>query len=240
MKIFPILLAAALFTPGAAFASRGGRSPVDTDNDGRGASCERGNASFCGGGQGGQGGEGGDGGDGGQGGQGGQGGDGGNSDQDQRQRQRQEASSTSDSSSASSASSGSSSGSSSNSNQTQSANNSGNNQSINIRARDRHVPIAPLPVTDSVGQIGDIKVPLPNIGVGTFTSTQPNQELDYGVSVGVRVPLGAGRFHEAARVAAERREQRALFTLVSEAVALRNAGVLDPELHPEHWAAINK
>ena len=121
---------------------------------------------------------------------------------------------------------------------TSSANNNGNHQNIVIEGDEREVPIAPLPTSDSVGQIGDIVVPLPNIGFSGFTSTQSNGDLDYGVSVGIRVPLGAGQFREAARAEARRRTDRANFRLIQEAVWLRDQGILNQEAHPRHWAAL--
>lgn len=118
-----------------------------------------------------------------------------------------------------------------------SANNNGNHQTVNF-IDEREVPIAPLPTSDSVGQIGDIVVPLPNIGLGGFTSTQPNGDLDYGVSVGIRIPLGAGSFREAANELRQARADRAQFRLIQEAVWLRDKGLLNQEAHPRHWAAL--
>ena len=118
-----------------------------------------------------------------------------------------------------------------------SANNNGNHQTVNF-IDEREVPIAPLPTSDSIGQIGDIVVPLPNIGIGGFTSTQPNGDLDYGVSVGIRIPLGAGSFRQAASELRQARADRAQFRLIQEAVWLRDKGLLNQEAHPRHWAAL--
>lgn len=121
---------------------------------------------------------------------------------------------------------------------TSSSNNDGNRQSVNFEGDEREVPIAPLPVTDSIGQIGDIVVPLPNVGLGGFSSTQSNGELDYGVTLGVRVPLGAGSFREAAEAEIQRRNDREQFRLIQEAVWLRDQGLLNEEAHPRHYAAL--
>ena len=100
------------------------------------------------------------------------------------------------------------------------------------------MPIAPLPTSDSIGRIGDIQVPLPNVGLGGFTSTQSNGELDYGLSIGVRIPLGTGSFRGAAEAEMRRRSDRAQFRLIQEAVWLREQGILDQQAHPRHWAAL--
>lgn len=222
MKLFPALLAASLLVSGPAFAQSrgGGHGRPDTFGDGRGASCERGNASFCGGGSetpeteppgGGEGG----------GGPTGGGSTGGgtraaspriSSPNLLSQRQSQ--------------------------GQTASASNAGNTQSVLVEGDEREVPIAPLPITDSIGGIGDIQIPLPNVGVGAFTSTQSNGELDYGASVGIRVPLGTGFLRDAARAEIEARADRDAFRLIQEAVWLRDNGLLDEEVHPRHYAAL--
>ena len=117
-------------------------------------------------------------------------------------------------------------------------NNIDSDYNYDYEGTERRAPVAPLPIADSVGRVGDVVVPLPNVGFGGFTSTRTNGEMDYGVSVGVRVPLGAGQFRDAARDEARRRTDRAEFRLIQEAVWLRDQGILNEEGHPRHWAAL--
>jgi len=108
--------------------------------------------------------------------------------------------------------------------------------------------VAPLPGSGAPGQIGDIVVPLTTISAGGFASGSNyndiygagnnNNRSDYGVSIGINIPLGAGQFREAAEREIERRNDRAQFRLIQEAVFLRDNGLLSQEVHPRHYAAL--
>ena len=137
-----------------------------------------------------------------------------------------------------------------------SANNNGNSQATNIDLGGNtyteygdlpETAVAPLPGSGAPGQIGDIVVPLPNISAGAFASGSEYNDIygggnntrnDYGVSIGVNIPLGAGQFRDAAKAEMRRRSDRAQFLLIQEAVWLRDNGILSEEAHPRHWAAL--
>ena len=142
------------------------------------------------------------------------------------------------------------------SNSRSAANNNGNSQSTNINTGGNtyteygdlpETAVAPLPGSGAPGQIGDIVVPLPNISAGAFASGSEYNDIygggnntrnDYGVSIGINVPLGAGQFRDAAKAEMRRRSDRAQFLLIREAVWLRDNGILSEEAHPRHWAAL--
>ena len=128
---------------------------------------------------------------------------------------------------------------------TSSANNAGNNQNITIQGDMPEAAVAPLPNAGAPGQIGDIVVPLPNVSAGAFGSGADygnyygdGNRYDYGVSVGVNIPLGAGRFRAAAEEEIAARADRNAFRLLQEAIWLRDNGVLNQEAHPRHWEAL--
>ena len=154
--------------------------------------------------------------------------------------------------------------SSSNSESRSNANNNGNAQNTTVNTGGNtsieygdlpETAVAPLPGSGAPGQIGDIVVPLPTIGVGGFVSGSEygdiygdgfdNNRNDYGVSIGINIPLGAGEFRDAARREIARRDaraqeqaDRAQFRLIQEAVFLRDRGILSEEAHPRHYAAL--
>lgn len=148
---------------------------------------------------------------------------------------------------------------SSNTNSTRSssaANNNGNSQSTTVSTGGNtytqygdlpETAVAPLPGAGQPGQIGDIVVPLTTINMGGFASgsnyndiygSGNNARQDYGVSIGINIPLGAGQFREYAANEAQRRADRAQFRLIQEAIFLRDNGVLSEEAHPRHYAAL--
>ena len=150
------------------------------------------------------------------------------------------------------------------SNSRSAANNNGNSQSTTVNTGGNsyteygdlpETAIAPLGQSAGSGVIGDIAVPLPTISAGGFASGSDYNDLygggnnssrsDYGVSIGINIPLGAGEFRDAARREIARRDQvaqaeadRNLFRLVQEAQWLRQQGLLNQEAHPRHWAAL--
>ncbi|WVQ00578.1 hypothetical protein [Synechococcus phage ME01] len=150
------------------------------------------------------------------------------------------------------------------SNSRSAANNNGNSQSTTVNTGGNsyteygdlpETAIAPLGQSAGSGVIGDIAVPLPTISAGGFASGSDYGDLygggnnssrsDYGVSIGINIPLGAGEFRDAARREIARRDQvaqaeadRNLFRLVQEAQWLRQQGLLNQEAHPRHWAAL--
>ena len=150
------------------------------------------------------------------------------------------------------------------SNSRSAANNNGNSQSTTVNTGGNsyteygdlpETAIAPLGQSAGSGVIGDIAVPLPTISAGGFASGSNYNDLygggnnsnrsDYGVSIGINIPLGAGEFRDAARREIARRDQvaqaeadRNLFRLVQEAQWLRQQGLLNQEAHPRHWAAL--
>ena len=77
-------------------------------------------------------------------------------------------------------------------------NNSTNNNSTSNTFLDMpEIPVAPLPMGDNIGTIGDVSVPLPAVSVGAFASRKPYEiedystsgDYDYGVSAGFNIPL---------------------------------------------------
>ena len=130
----------------------------------------------------------------------------------------------------------------SSSDQSQQANNRGNQQNIRIdgdrTVYERPVTVAPVyrPTHES---IGDISYPVPAFGGGAYAVTQPNGEMDYGVTVGITIPLGSSIAKDAAAVEAQRRKDRAQMELIAEALWLRDKGLLDEAKYPRHYAAIN-
>lgn len=213
MKLFSaLLLSSALLVPSAALA--GGNNNGNGCRNRCGDTQVTNNNDYSGNNRnntynGGQGGKGGTGGQGGRGGQGGSVSGSGNSENTNRNR-----------------------------NDNTNRNNNGSNQSVVFEGDQREVPIAPLLERDSVGAIGDIAVPLPVISATGFASSRPDNTTDYGVSFGVRVPLGTGSFREAANEERQRRADRGQFRLIQEAVWLRDKGLLNEEAHPRHYAAL--
>lgn len=127
------------------------------------------------------------------------------------------------------------------------ASNSGNSQSINIQSGGDYyaaeAAVAPLPVPGVPGQIGDVVVPLPSVGIGVFGSRDEvpgfgGQRNTYGAGVGFHIPLGTARFNEWAEAEAANRANKAKFRLIQEAVWLRERGVLTEDAHPRHWQAL--
>ncbi|QIN96738.1 hypothetical protein [Synechococcus phage S-N03] len=155
------------------------------------------------------------------------------------------------------------SGNSRNNNRTSSRSNANNRNSVNVNTGGNsyttygdlpEAAVAPLGQSAGRGQIGDIAVPLPTISAGGFASGSNyndiygagnNNRSDYGVSIGVNIPLGAGEFRDAARREIARRDElaqaqadRNLFRLVQEAQWLQQQGLLSQEAHPRHYAAL--
>jgi hypothetical protein len=150
------------------------------------------------------------------------------------------------------------------SNSRSAANNNGNSQSTTVNTGGNsyteygdlpETAVAPLGQSAGSGVIGDIAVPLPTISAGGFASGSNYNDLygggnnssrsDYGVSIGINIPLGAGEFRDAARREISRRDavaqaqaDRNLFRLVQEAHWLQQQGLLNQEAHPRHWAAL--
>lgn len=149
------------------------------------------------------------------------------------------------------------------SNSRSAANNNGNNQSTTVNTGGNsyteygdlpETAVAPLGQSAGSGVIGDIAVPLPTISAGGFASGSSYDDIygaggsdrsDYGVSIGINIPLGAGEFRDAARREIARRDDlaqaqqdRNLFRLVQEAQWLRQQGLLSEQAHPRHWEAL--
>lgn len=102
---------------------------------------------------------------------------------------------------------------------------------------ERETPIAPLLDTSDSAQMEGITVPLPTIGISGFYSNGDNywgnsNRNDFGVTLGIRTPLGAGAFRDAAM----RREK---FQIVKEAIFLQEKGVLTYSAFPEHYIALH-
>lgn len=94
--------------------------------------------------------------------------------------------------------------------------------------------MAPLLGNSDQAVLDGVVVPLPTLGLSGFATRGDSlygDRDDYGVTLGFRAPLGAGRF----RSAAIRRDK---FRAIQEALKLRQQGVLDQEAHPEHWEAL--
>ena len=96
--------------------------------------------------------------------------------------------------------------------QSASFNSGGNNSTNNTTNTLLSLPetaVAPLPMGDNIGTIGDVSVPLPAVSVGGFASRKPYEidgystsgDYDYGVSAGFSIPLGTNKFHKAAQQA---------------------------------------
>ena len=94
--------------------------------------------------------------------------------------------------------------------------------------------MAPLLDNSDQAVLDGVVVPLPTAGLSGFATRGDSlygERDDYGLTLGFRTPLGAGRF----RAAAIRRDK---FRAIQEALKLREQGVLDQEAHPEHWEAL--
>ena len=118
-----------------------------------------------------------------------------------------------------------------------------NSQSINIQDAPEAV-VAPTPNPTAPGQVGDVIVPLPTVGVSAFGSRDNNvfggdtERSTVGVQAGFSIPLGTGQTRRAAEQVIARRDSAMRFQLIQEAAFMLQAGVLSEEVHPEHWAAL--
>ena len=118
-----------------------------------------------------------------------------------------------------------------------------NNQSINIQQAPEAV-VAPTPNETAPGRVGDVVVPLPTVGVSAFGSRDTNvfggdsERSTYGVQAGFSIPLGTGQTRRAADQIIARRDAEMRFQLIQEAAYMLEVGVLDKEVHPDHWAAL--
>ena len=120
---------------------------------------------------------------------------------------------------------------------------SSSNNSINIQQAPQAV-VAPRAPRTAPGQVGDVVVPLPTVGVSAFGSRDANVfggdsiRDTYGVQAGFSIPLGTGQTRRAADQVIARRDAEMRFQLIQEATYMLQAGVLSEEVYPEHWAAL--
>ena len=94
--------------------------------------------------------------------------------------------------------------------------------------------MAPLLSGSDDAVLDGVIVPLPTVGLSGFATRGDSlygERDDYGVTLGFRTPLGAGRFRSAAL-------RRDLFRATQEALKLREQGILSQEAHPDHWEAL--
>lgn len=119
------------------------------------------------------------------------------------------------------------------------ANNAGNNQTVNVNDIP-DTPIAPLVGITQSGRIGNVEAPYPTLQFSAF-GTDAYDSNDYGLSIGVSVPLGAGDVRSALQLQAQ--SQRAAYDIKMAQQTkwlIDNDYEISQERFPEHFEWLNR